>query len=561
VKKTKPLKKTVPHPVKETNNPLIWRNCVIGAPDAETDQEMLSTCYVDNGCLEAVRDISSSQAIILGRTGAGKSATLIRLAQVESNVIAVDPLDLAFRHIENSTIIGFFRSAGVNLDLFYRLLWRHVLITELLKYRYQLRDQTGVSRWFEALFARIKGDQAREKSLRYLRQWGDQFWLATETRMREVTSKIEQELHGSISSSIALSKAEAGASAKLSDSERAEVFSRGSAIVNNIQLRELTQLLDFLAEEVFDDPQKHYFLTIDKLDEDWVTSLVKSKMIRALIEEVKTFRKITNAKIIVVLRDDLLEKVYDETRDGGFQQEKYEAYYARVKWRETELVELIRKRVNEVYRHKYAKVEIDLKSLFPSDRKGQSALPYIFERTFFRPRDVISYVNLCLALAEDRPRISWQVIHEAEEKYSKGRLKSLFDEWLARFPSLQRVSEMVVGLPETFTRSAFSEMALNDLAANIAEKSNNDEVGRLCENLLSTESRHTLADLTSAILKLLYHVGVIGVKMSPESPRVWSYRDGEDLSYGDMKRASSFRVHKMFWRALRIKTNDIWIQK
>ena len=202
-----------------------------------------------------------------------------------------------------------------------------------------------------------------------------------------------------------------------------------------------------------------------------------------------------------------------------------------------------------------------LRSLFPSDRKGESALPYILERTFFRPRDVISYVNLCLALAEERPRISWQVIHEAEEKYSKGRLKSLFDEWLARCPSLQRISEMLIGLPETFTRSAFSETALDDLAASLAERSSDDEVGKLCESLLSPESRHTLGDLTSASLKLLYHVGVIGVKMSPESPRVWSYREGEDLSQGDMKRALSFRVHKMFWRALRIKTNDIWIQK
>jgi len=558
--KKKQGRKTVATVVKEDGSQLIWRNCSIGALDAETDENLLSTCYVDNGCLEAVRDIAGSQAIILGRTGAGKSAALIRLAQVEANVIAVDPLDLAFKHIENSTIIGFFQAAGVNLDLFYRLLWRHVLITELLKYRYQLKDQSGTSRWFDALITRVRGDSAREKSLRYLRQWGDQFWLSTETRMREVTTKIEQDLHGSISSSAAFLKAEAGASAKLSDSERAEVFSRGSAIVNNIQLRELSQLLDFLAEEVFEDPQKHYFLAIDKLDEEWVTSLVKSRLIRALIEEIKVFRKISNVKIVIVLRDDLLERVYDETRDGGFQQEKYEAYYARVKWREAELIELIRRRVNEVFRHRYAKVEVDLKSLFPSDRRNESALPYIFERTFFRPRDVISYVNQCLALAEDRPRISWQVIHDAEEKYSKGRLKSLFDEWLARYPSLQRVSEMLAGLPATFNRSAFTDLALNDLASSLAEKGNEDDIGRLCENLLTPDCRHTLADLTSASLRLLYHVGMIGVKMSSESGRLWSYRGDEELSQGDMKRATSFKIHKMFWRALRVRTNDTWNQ-
>lgn len=559
--KHKRAKKSSAVAVQEDVNQLIWRNCSIGALDAETDEELLARCYVDNGCLQAVRDITGSQAIILGRTGAGKSATLIRLAQVETNVITVDPLDLAFKHIENSTIISFFQSAGVNLDLFYRLLWRHVLITELLKYRYQLKDQIGVSRWFDSLVTKIRGDSGREKSLRYLRQWGDQFWLSTETRMREVTTKIEQNLHGSISSSAVYLKATAGASAKLSDGERAEVYSRGSAIVNNIQLRELSQLLSFLADEVFEDPQKHYFLTIDKLDEEWVSSLTKSKLIRALIEEVKVFRKISNVKIVIVLRDDLLEKVYDETRDGGFQQEKYEAYYARVKWRDVELVELIRTRVNEVFRHKYVKGEIELDSLLPSDRKNEAALPYILERTFSRPRDVISYVNQCLILAEGRPRISWQVIHDAEEKYSKDRLKSLFDEWLTRYPSLQKVSEVLVGLPETFTRSAITDSALNELATTLAEKGGEDEVGCLCRDLLAPESRRTLADLTSAILKLLYHVGVIGVKMSPESGRIWSYREGGDLSQGDMKRGTSFKIHKMFWRALRVKTNDTWVRR
>jgi hypothetical protein len=92
----------------ENGGAVIWRNCEIGALDAETDERLLSTCYVDNGCLEAVRDIHNPQSIIIGRTGAGKSATLIRLAQVEQNVVLVEPLELAFKHIENSAVISFF---------------------------------------------------------------------------------------------------------------------------------------------------------------------------------------------------------------------------------------------------------------------------------------------------------------------------------------------------------------------------------------------------------------------------------------------------------------------
>ncbi|MFC3652278.1 P-loop ATPase, Sll1717 family [Dyella humi] len=328
--------------------------------------------------------------------------------------------------------------------------------------------------------------------------------------------------------------------------------------VFNFMVEPTGEILNFLNSDVFDDPQRRYFLVLDRLDEEWVTSKIKCKLIRALIEEIKVFRRVSNVKIAIALRDDLLERVYDEIRDGGFQEEKYEAYYARIRWTEVELIELIKKRINEVFRHKYADIGMDLADLFPSNRKGISPINYIMERTFDRPRDVISYVNQCLDQAEGRPRISWQVIHDAEEKYSKGRLKSLYDEWLARYPSLQRVAESIQGFAETFTRSAFSDTALNELASGIAGRAFNDDIGKLCESLLSPGSSKKLADLTSASLQLLYHVGMIGVKMSTESAWIWSYRGGEVLTQGDMKRAISFRVHRMFHRALRIKSDDAW---
>jgi hypothetical protein len=493
----------------------------------------------------------------LGRTGAGKSAALIRLGRVEQHVVTVDPLELAFKHIENSTVIAFFQKAGVNLDLFYRLLWRHVLITELLREKYNLKDKGVSVQWLENLFARVRGDVARERALRYLKQWGDEFWLTTEARMKVLTEQIERKLNCSIEASAAFAKAKVGGAESLTDTERREVVTRGSEIINGIQLRELSELLDFLNEDVFSDPQRPYYLAIDKLDEEWVASVSRSKLIRALIEEIKAFRKVKNVKIVIVLRDDLLEKVYDETRDGGFQQEKYEAYYARVRWTDKELVDLIEKRVNEVFSHKYANIRMELAQLFPSPR-DVSPTTYILERTFDRPRDVISYVNQCLLLAEGRPRISWQVIREAEDKYSKGRLKSLFDEWLASYPSLDHVSRLLDGIGESFTRSALAEVALNELAASLSDRGFKDEVGKLCEALFLADSRRTVSELAFASLWLLYHTGVIGVKMSTDAPFYWSYKGGEILSHGDMKRATTFRVHKMFWRALHIKTNQPW---
>src|SRR5215469_10245547 len=91
---------------------IIWRNCSVGAPDAETDRELLGNCFVDNGCLDQIIDTESAASLVVGRTGAGKSATLIRLEQTADNVINLNPSDLSFKYVENSTVLKFFRDAG-----------------------------------------------------------------------------------------------------------------------------------------------------------------------------------------------------------------------------------------------------------------------------------------------------------------------------------------------------------------------------------------------------------------------------------------------------------------
>jgi len=50
-------------------------NMKIGQLDAESDAKFLAECYVDKGLIEVLIDTSASEAVILGRTGAGKTAT------------------------------------------------------------------------------------------------------------------------------------------------------------------------------------------------------------------------------------------------------------------------------------------------------------------------------------------------------------------------------------------------------------------------------------------------------------------------------------------------------
>lgn len=545
--------------VAKDSDTIIWRNMSIGAPDAEADRDLLNSCFVDNGALDLIRDVEQHASIVVGRTGQGKSAVLLRLEGVEQNAIEIKPLELAFRFVENSTVIRFFEDAGVNLNLFYRLLWRHVLVTELIRKRFNLQDQGALDRWIDSVSIRLNKDSVKARSISYLRKWGENFWQETEVRLTEVTQKIEAELSASLEGSTAFAKLKAGGKEKLTDSERAEVVSRGSSVVSKIQIVDLNRVMRVLAEEAFKDHQNRYYICIDSLDEDWVSHRAKLRLIRALIEEVRTFRsEIKAAKIVIALRQDLIEKVFELTRDGGFQEEKYEIYYATLGWSRQDLTELLRRRVGEVFRRKYTSKAVVLEDVFPRVKGGESPYDYMLDRTLLRPRDLIAFGNECFRVAEQRPRVSWAAIYEAESTYSRKRRNALIDEWLNSLPSVKAALDLLQGKPETFTRSSVTDALIESIATQLAMSEKEDDLTRLCKKALEPKSTVTDAHILSAIIQVLYHVGAIGVKYSPESPFYWSYIDDPSISLGDAKRVVSIKVHKMLWKALDIRTGNLY---
>lgn len=508
--------------------------------------------------MSVLRDLESHASIIVGRTGQGKTALLIRLEQVESNTIRLNLFELAFRYVENSTVLRFFEDSGVNLDLFYRLLWRHVLVTELIKKRYSLRDRSGFERWLDGLHLRFRPGTPKAKALEYMLQWGDSFWEETEVRLKEVTSKLENELESSVEGTAFKAKLRLGGKAALTEEERREVSSRGSAVVSRVQIKELSQIVDLLDEHFFDDRQKPYFVLIDSLDEEWVSSAARLKLIRSLLEEIRSFRRVRHVKVVCALRQDLIEQVFEATRDGGFQEEKYEAYYAHIVWTRSELISLVEARVSEVFKRRYTNRIVRLADIFPSARSGREPLDHIIERTFNRPRDVISYVNECFRLAADRPRISWKVIQDAETPYSKKRLKALLDEWLVQYPSLPATIDCLKGFPESFTRAAFNKGLVDGLATQLCTMHAQDPLIRAFKQAY-TDHKSSISDgdLVCAILQLLFHVGVVGLKTGEESAWLWASRDQASVTWGDVKRSSHIRVHKMFWKALEIRV-QVW---
>lgn len=212
-------------------------------------------------------------------------------------------------------------------------------------------------------------------------------------------------------------------------------------------------------------------------------------------------------------------------------------------------------RVSEVYKRQYTRQRAMFSDVFPKSEKGGGgeSVDYIIERTLFRPRDAIQFANECFRVAFDRPRISWRAIYAAEASYSSKRLKSLAEEWSEYYPALEDTVEILRGLRVPFTRSTLSGDRLSEIAMELHEASDRDACSRMSRQMYSAESKYSEADLISQILICLYHVGVIGIKISTLDTYIWSHIDQPRISKSEVKRANQIVVHKMFRHALEIQ--------
>jgi hypothetical protein len=524
----------------------------IGSPDAEQDA-FLSECFVDTGLMELLLDCKEPRRLIVGRTGSGKTALIKKLRDDQANVIAINPEQLATGYIVNSTILNFVLALGVKLDIFFRLLWRHVLAVELLKAHAALDSEDTSRKWVErvmdSLNSRKKKNRAR--ALDYLTKYGASFWMDTESRVKEVTSKIERDLKAAVSSDkLPLTFSVEGAR-RLSTEQREEVVHRAQEVANRIQVQELAEMIG-LIDELLDDPQRRFFILIDRLDEDWVDDRLRYLLIRALLETVREFHRVRHAKVVVALRLDLLERVFRHTRDGGFQEEKYEGEVVRLQWTRDELVAVLDRRVNHLVRRSYTKAPLSYADVLPKFVGKQPAIDYLLDRTLMRPRDVIQFFNYCIQEADGKPAITETALRTAEGEYSRSRLRALADEWQSDYPNLiSIVMGVLKGRPAAFTLSSVTDAELAEYCLSTATAGEPEHPDRIyLDTMAVAEGRMDPFGFWMELVEMFYRVGILGLKLEPTQPTMWSMGARRSVSTAEIHPEARAFVHKCFWRVL-----------
>lgn len=527
------------------------RNAKVGEAAAEMDDEFLFASFYDTGDYELLHDTRKPPRIVVGRTGAGKTALLRLLKRQEEHVIEIDPENLSLNFIANNDVIRFFERIGLKLDLFYGLLWRHVFTVELLHSKYQLNTEEKTRSFVAQLLERFRSkDAARERALRYIKDWGDKFWIETEYRVKEFTAKLEAELKASAGVDVDYAKASMDGGIKLSEEQKREIVHRGQQVVNGVQVKELSEVISYLNDEVFTDPQKPYYVVIDRLDEYWVEDSLRFKLIRALIETVKTFQRVANVKIIVALRQDLLQKVFSLSKETGFQEEKYQALMLRLRWSSAQIEGMLDKRVASLVRQQYTQRSIRFRELFPPKIAGIDFIDYFMQRTALRPRDAILFTNDCIARSESKGQVKVQTVFEAEKEYSRLRLTSLIEEWSSIFPSLPHVLTILRGANQEGRVSALDSSAIDEAISqlNDANSTDSDSVSASAAAFVAGDSSNRNAVVAEMIV-LLYRVGAVGLRFEGGGGQQWFPSNAVPVA-SQIKPNAKVLVHPMFHQAL-----------
>lgn len=510
--------------------------------------------FVENESLAALLNIDNQKSVVIGRTGSGKSALLQYIELTEERVSRIDPEAMSMRFLANSTILNYFRTIGLNLNFFYKVLWKHVLIIELLKFHVG-EDELKRVNWIEniksKLFSKSKKNPRKERAIEYLSKWGREFWLDTETRIKEIEQKVESKFLESIGLTKQSFQLGIQNENLIGEIVRTEYRQKAEAVINESHAEDLIEIVSILRGDIFNESGKRYYVIIDDLDKEWISTNVRYDLITALIEVVKEFQIFNGVKIIIALRDNLHQILFSGVKHNGGQREKFKPLYLNLTWSTEELRLLIDRRLASISEN-----QLSIQSAFEKIYNKQiDGFEYVLERTFLRPRDVISYINHMLEKVESKSSFSLDLIQKAEINYSFDRLQAIEDEWGENYGNLKDIYSFLIGKYNGFKirnlkEDEFFEFLLNDSP----EQSYRGDLLTIHER---SKSGMKFSNVAKEIIFLLYQIGIVGIKKGPTYPVTFYYQSDTLLTVNDLNQDAKIYVHKAFYSVLKINTKEL----
>lgn len=528
----------------------------IGSPDAETDDNLLDV-FVPISNVEEIIDTTNQASILIGRTGSGKSAIIRYLKNNCEHVTEIEPEAMSLRFLSNSTILNYFKSLNVNLTLFYKVLWKHVFIVELLKMCFHDDLISTEGHKFKTILNSLRGltkkkDPQKDRALKYLESWSGDFWKETEYRIKS----FEQTLMENYASSLGVNVGDIDFSISEAKSKGEkylfEAKSKAEKVIQDSQSNDLLQIIDIIKEGLFNKHQKKFYLVIDDLDQEWIEQSFRYELIGAMIEVIKEFRKLSGVKIIISLRENLNDLVFLGIQNRGGQREKYKPLYSTLSWTDEELKELLNNRLKNLSNNEFV-----LKKAFKEDRRNKkSSLSYVLERTYKRPRDIISFINHAIENANNKSFFSSDIIAKAEPLYSLDRFQALEDEWGENYGQFSSLCGFLNGIHLGFQLKSVNED--NFTEAYVDESIELSLRGELLEILQKWKSEEiTYISFLKKLLFIFYRIGIVGIKKDSIFPTAYFYDREVLIKQSDISHKCKFYVHPSLYSYFKVNTLEL----
>ncbi len=316
---------------------ILKENSNIGNLDAENDDSFLKENFICTSEYEELKDFSNNKMILLGRTGSGKTALVKKIEEDSDSYIIIQPSKFALEYITNVPVVAKLKSEGVNLEVFYKFLWLHEIISKIIL---KHLDEKGHSEHALIHFFTELIPKSKTKDLKQMQDYLEKYdgrWFQDDFT-GQYTSELEHRFK--IEGKIPFLSG-AGGTGSLSQKEKTELELATTKYVNDDQIKNLNLIVNCLKVFFERNSQKKVVVVIDDLDQDWIDEDSKYKLIDSLLTSIRSFLDVKNLKIVIALRADLLYKTFTETKK---QNEKYDSYTIKLDWNREKIKELLNKR-------------------------------------------------------------------------------------------------------------------------------------------------------------------------------------------------------------------------
>jgi len=530
----------------------------LGGEAAEADG-LLDEAFIDSGDFLTIESRTNHKCLLVGRTGAGKSAALRRIADVHADhCIRISPENLSLPYITNLQAIRYLDSLGVNLDTFWQTLWRHVLLVEIIRHRYSVNSPDAKTNFFHNLRNKLQNDRTKQTALDYLNEFEGRFWCETDERVREITDKFAERVSAEAGANVGAGgagvKGGVSSGVELSQEARFEQVARFQRVVNETQLARLNKMIDVLDDDILDSSHLFTYVIIDDLDKEWVDERIANDLIRCLFSTVYSLQHVRNLKIVVALRTNIFQEL-DFGRRGGGQEEKFRALVLDMKWTKRSLIDVLDERARVASRHDGVSINAFSEFLPNSNTTMGKPIDYILERTLLRPRDALAFANECFKVGAGKGRLAWVDIKTAERAYSTGRVLALRDEWKGTYPGIGEVLERFRRAPARMSREDM-QSRLDDVILLLSD----DEFAGVVwltdvsSQMWTPNPSAEWEDLYQPLLRILYRIGLVGASPPGRAAPVFFSDDPLFVEQKtNLRGATYYYVHRTYHRGLEVQ--------